>query len=170
MISKLQLTEYFLKLWNNPEHHVSRFDLFMLLNKVGQDEMKDGDGNWHNLVCNTFQFLLNVPGPLSPINLCRSKSYLSSANERAKERMTDLMNETFFGKVKAKVAAKKWKRNLQPKLKLIKMTRIRLLNLAEKFLLHCALQFGMTLPKILDYAFVAKENPLPWLILNAGTW
>ena len=104
MITKIQVPEFLLKLWDNPkEFFITRQDVFNLVLKVNQEEMKSGRHDWNNFIYNTFQTLVHRPGPIPPSDLCYLKSSLSCASETIKERMAELINENFFPKVEPKV-------------------------------------------------------------------
>jgi len=97
MISPVQLPQFLLSLWTTPEqYHVSRSDIFQMITKVGTEEMKDGNNNWHNQICNTFQCYLGRPGPLNASDSQYVRSCIQFANDRAKERMTNLINTLLF--------------------------------------------------------------------------
>jgi hypothetical protein len=97
MITKIQVPLYLIDLMNNPEGKlVTRFDVFQMISKVGQEEMLKGNSNWHNQVSNTFQCLMYRQGSIPPADLCYLKSCLMSATDSAKERMAELINEAIF--------------------------------------------------------------------------
>lgn len=129
MITKIQVPQTILKLWENPEEFfITRQDILNLIMKVNQEEMEQSRHEWNNFVFNTFQTLVHRPGPIPPSDLCYLKSSLTCASDTSKERMAELINENFFSKASEKVEPNPLKKPKSDELKKPRAPRKKIPN------------------------------------------